>query len=248
MEITMEGLLKNNSSDMGTVVETYIIEESAGLIYDNEQLEQWNKHVEALGLVGQTQIKQKDKSPIPFMHLKSGLVKTFETLCPRKVDVKEYNATPIPVEILDLVALSVNEGYFTKIQIWYDDKTPDPVCIGLKQNLYAYIYDSPNKIGSYTKHDNLTVEEQNEFRKHPSLYFASDEILGVYLLGKWADVKRSFSDLVKMATQRYIQERSVEYQTKIKEAQRGLDDLEQEAFTRFGTNVNGNDLDLDLPF
>lgn len=245
MEITMEGLLKNNSNDMGTVVETFIIEETASLIFDNDQLEQWNKHVEALGLTGQTQIVQKDKSPIPFLHLKQGLINTFETLCPRKVDVKVYNATPIPVEILDLVSLAVNEQYFTKIQIWYDDKTPDPICVGIKENLYAYIYDSPTKVGSYTKHENLTLAERDEYIKNPSLYFASSDIIGIYLLGKWADVKRSFADLTKMATARYIQEKGIEYTNKIKENQRELDDLKEKAFDRFGTDVNGND---ELPF
>ena len=46
------------------------------------------------------------------------------------VEIQKFDVMPIPVEILELVALSVKENYFNKISIWYDDKTPDPVCIG----------------------------------------------------------------------------------------------------------------------
>ena len=40
--------LQNNSSEMKTVVETFIIEETADLIYDNEQLDKWNELVDKL--------------------------------------------------------------------------------------------------------------------------------------------------------------------------------------------------------
>jgi hypothetical protein len=55
----------NNHESMKTIVETFLIEETIDLIYDNEQLDKWNKHVQELGLIGQTKIVQTDKSPIP---------------------------------------------------------------------------------------------------------------------------------------------------------------------------------------
>src|SRR5688572_22578206 len=122
--------LENNSSEMKTVVETFVIEETAELIYDNEKLDKWNELVGDLGLSGQTKIIKPTKSPIPFMHLKTSMKNVFEVLCPRKVAVEEYDVTPIPLEILELVALSKKEGYFTSIEIWYDEKSPDPVCVG----------------------------------------------------------------------------------------------------------------------
>lgn len=120
----------NNHPEMKTVVQSYIIEETAELIYDNEKLDQWNKQIEALGLEGQKALLQKDKSPIPFMSMNTAMINICECLCPRKVNVEAYNVTPIPVEILDLIALAKKEGYFEKIQIWYDEKSPDPFCIG----------------------------------------------------------------------------------------------------------------------
>lgn len=128
----MEQLLTNNSASMKTVVETYIIEETQELIYDNEKLDQWNKLVGELGLKGQAQVVKTDKSPVPFLWMNETLLAVFGELCPRKVKVNEYNKTPIPIEALSLVSLSVKEGYFNEIQVWYDDKTPDPAIIGYR--------------------------------------------------------------------------------------------------------------------
>src|SRR3990172_5340051 len=110
--------LQNNSNEMKTTVETFVIEETAMLIYDNEKLDKWNQRIKELGFTGQQQICKPDKSPIPFMHLKHSLVNIFECLCPVKVPAKEYAVSPIPLEILDLISLSEKEGYFNAIEIW----------------------------------------------------------------------------------------------------------------------------------
>lgn len=209
--------LENNSREMKTVVETYIIEETASLIYDNEQLDKWNELVSELGLTGQTQIVVKEKSPVPFMHLKTNLVEVFSTLCPRKEDVSKYNKTPIPVEILDLVALSKREGYFDKIQIWYDDKTPDPVCIGLR------------------------YENEKDRSKGYEWYMHK------YLLGKWGDVKHSFSELTSLAIKRWMKEENHRQNQNLIAAKRAIEDLELNAINKFGSEEENAALDI-LPF
>jgi len=222
--------LKNNSNEMKTTVETFVIEETASLIYDNEQLDNWNLMVEELGLKGQTSIQTKEKSPIPFMHLKESLKNTFECLCPRKVNIEDYNITPIPVEILELVMLSKRENYFEKIQIWYDDKAPDPVCLGVKYGTY-YSIDSG---GSWKSGYNTKEEAQNWMNENGASdrkpYPTNEQY---YLLGKWADVKHSFEELKEMATKRFIAQEGNTFRKQIKEAQRGLDDLETSAFDKF---------------
>lgn len=196
----------NNNSSMKTEVETFIIEETQELIYDNEKLEQWNRHVQELGLQGQTQIAAKDKSPIPFLYMKQSLVNVFTTLCPRKVDISEYNKTPIPLELLDLVALSKKEQYFDEIQVWYDDATPDPAIIGVKRN--------------------------SQFdEKYPTW----DRGLDKYLIGRWADVKMSLEALTEKAKAIYKAGRTIFLQNEIRDAQRKLDDLEKETAQNFGT-------------
>ena len=53
------------------------------------------------------------------------------------------------------------------------------------------------------------------------------------MLGKWADVKHSFEELKEMATKRFIAQEGNTFRKQIKEAQRGLDDLETSAFDKF---------------
>lgn len=197
-----------NNTSMKTVVETFIVEETKDLIYDNEKLDQWNKHVESLGLTGQTSIKVEKKSPIPFLHMKTHLVNVFTTLCPRKVDVKSYDKGAIPVEILDLVALSVKEEYFNKIEIWYDDETPDPVCVGIKHNSE---YDP----------------------KYPTW----DRGLDKFLIGRWADVKASVEELTEKAKVLFMKKKKSDYETQIRHYQRNLEDLRNEADQNFGFNA-----------
>jgi len=237
----MQELLINNSASMKTVVETYIIEETQELIYDNEKLDQWNKRVQELGLTGQTKIKAKDKSPIPFLHMKSTLVNVFLQLCPRRVDIKDYDKTPIPVEILDLAALSVKEKYFNKIEIWYDDKTPDPACVGLAGKWIVYKKNYSHIAEVATETEALAFKSDPEYYNH---YF---EETAKYLIGRWADVKQSFEELTAKAKKLFIANRKVTIEKAIKDEQRKLEDLEHEAAEQFGFD-EAAPLVANLPF
>lgn len=216
---------KNNHEIMKTVVETFLIEETIDLIHDNEQLDKWNSHVQDLGLEGQTKIVKKDKSPIPFMHLKKSQKNICEEICPMKVDVKKYSITPIPVEILDLIALSFKEEHFHKIEVWYDDKAPDPFVVGLIGEYYSYNEENKSK---YFK----TEREAIEYSKDGTATF-SNWSAEHYLIGKWADVKRSWEELKDIAIKRFVAKEGNEFRKQIKQAERGLEDLETSAFDKF---------------
>lgn len=229
----MNELLENNHGDMKTVVETFLIEETVELIYDNEKLDKWNDAVQKLGLVGQTKIAQKDKSPIPFMPMNQQLNETFSTLCPRKVNIKEFDKCPIPVEILDLAAMSINEGHFKEIQIWYDDKSKDPVCVGqvgeyIPRSKNKWYWDNPFK----TKEEAVSFLEQNNLEPNddPTYYNVKQN----YLIGRWADVKESLSELKIRARERFIFEQKNEKLQQIKIIQREVDDIELSANLKFG--------------
>jgi hypothetical protein len=223
-------MLNNNSNEMKTAVETFLIEETVELIYDNEKLDKWNELVDKLNLNGQTRIVAKDKSPIPFLHLNTSMVNIFKTLCPRQVNVTDYDVTPIPVEILNLISLSVNEEYFNKIEIWYDEKSPDPACIGTTGYYYQTTwYDDRDR-----SFDNVKFKTRKECLdagiKDKNINFSEDK---KYLLGKWADVKHTFEQLKTMAMKRYKLQEEHELKKRIKDAQRELDDLESKTFERF---------------
>lgn len=231
-------MLQNNSLEMKTEVETFIIEETAPLIYDNEQLDKWNDLVKELGLKGQTNIVKPNKSPIPFMFLNQGLKNILDTLCPKRVSIENFDISPIPVEILSLVSLSNMEKYFNKIQIWYDDKQKDPCCIGITSEYLLYegyvkavpeelCKNYPNKEEAFK----VAKEYIPELKETTSIGWETNE--KHYLIGKWADVKHSFDELRQMAIKRFVDEKGNEYRKQIKEAERGLMDLENEAFEKF---------------
>jgi hypothetical protein len=219
-------MTKNNHESMKTVVETFLTEETVELIYDNEQLDKWNKHVEELGLEGQTKIVHTDKSPIPFMHLKNSYKAICETLCPSKTDIESYSITPIPVEILELVSLSKRENYFGKVQIWYDEKSPDPFAVGIAGDWIPRIPGTWLWQQYQTSYeDALALCEGNE-----KPYFSEKQF---YLIGKWADVKHSWKELREMAAERFIAMKGNEYEKMIVAGKRGLEDLKAEAFDKF---------------
>lgn len=210
-------MLKNNNESMATVVETFIIEETSELLHDNEKLTAWNEKVSELGLVGQQEVLiKKDKSPIPFMWMNNAIIATFKTLCPTNVLISKYNKTPIPLEILELCSLSKKEGYFDKIEIWYNEEEKDPVCVG-------YVVDEEYK----SKED-----------YYHSVYSKK------YLIGRWADVKASLDTLVKKAKNIWVDNTKSQIQQEIRNKQRELEDLEQNANNKFG----GAMPQTDLPF
>lgn len=210
-----------NNESMNTIVETFLVEETVDLIYDNDELEKWNNLVGELGLQGQTKIVKPDKSPIPFMHMKTGTVNIFNTLCPRHVDVSEFDVTPIPVEILDLIALSKREGYFTNIEVWYDERQKDPAVIGQIAKFTGYWGNIKGEFDS-----------KEDFKKAggESGYW---DVKAQYLIGKWGDVKRSMDELKEMAKKRFIEEKRVTIEEEIKRYKRELEDLELTAIKHF---------------
>lgn len=225
--------LQKNANDMATVVETYLVEETVDLIYDGEKLDKWNNLVAELGLEGQNKIRQPEKSPIPFQPMNEQLKNTFDVLCPTKVNVENYNESSIPVEILDLVALSKREGYFNRIQIWYDEKQKDPLCVGLINEWGVTKPDGTFKITQmWSKKEAEDYIQTNELVDHKPYELTWNSKR--WLIGRWADVKKSFKELKEMAKERFMFEQKTAILQEIKKQQRELEDLELSANVKFG--------------
>lgn len=197
-------MTKNNNQSMNTVVETFFVEETINLIHDNDALTRWNEKVTELELEGQAEIVKTEKSPIPFLWMNEAMITTFETLCPTKVDIKKYNKTPIPVELLETVSLCVKEGYFDAIKVWYNEKEKDPVIVG-------YVA-KPGKTDDWDLN-----------------YWGSK-----YLIGRWADVKASIDQLVERAKKIFFQDENIRLKQEIKTRERELQDLEFTINSKFG--------------
>jgi hypothetical protein len=114
-------------------IEICMDKEIEPLVINNEDIDRWKEIIESMSLTGQQSLvnqEDKTKSPIPFLFMNAGMEKTYTTLCPTKTLLKDYNRTPIPIRVLEVAKLSLTEGYFQSIEVWSDDKTPDPILVG----------------------------------------------------------------------------------------------------------------------
>ena len=113
------------------MVETYVQKHNIELISDPAKLDAFKAQIDALELEGQKQLITDDKSPNPFTPLNESMERVFKTICPTVTKIESYSTEPIPPEILDLIALAKKENYFVEIEVWSDDKEPDPVVVGI---------------------------------------------------------------------------------------------------------------------
>lgn len=125
---------------MNMETQIFLIEDQKELIYDNEQLTEFQSLVGELGLKCVNKI-DSDKSPIPYMWLDESTVRAFKILCP-SVDKVESYTLEIPLEVLRQVKLSKVEKYFDWIEVWSNRSNPDPFMIG-----YVYSSDENRKQG-----------------------------------------------------------------------------------------------------
>ncbi len=122
---------------METKVQTFELKESMEIAACPEQNEQYMAMIDELGLKGQktlvTEGKDGQTTPIPYLWMNERLKNVFNTLCPTRVDIESYDKLPIPIIILGHVKQCQMRGWFAKVEVWYDDKQPDPVVVGLTE-------------------------------------------------------------------------------------------------------------------
>jgi hypothetical protein len=213
---------------MPTIVQSFMVNETKELVLDGEKLSEWNELVAELGLFGQVETTNGDKSPIPFVFIKQNLKNVMEQLCPRKVEVTDFKISPIPLDILKLVKLAKDEKYFSSIEVWYDDKSPDPFVVGNVGHWYETDwYADSNKELKGLKFGSKE-EVKNAGGNRPNFCTQAQ-----YLIAKWGDVAMSFEEMSEKAKQRYLETRGAELTKKIKESQNELSVLKEEAIERF---------------
>ncbi len=119
--------------------EIYLQPELEEIVVNPEKKAEWEQQINSLGLEGQiklTKNSHKDAaSPYTFMNEQMKLV--FATICPTKSPVEKYDKSVIPIEVLSHIALCKQEGYFKKLEIWYDNKSPDPIVVGYLTDTYS---------------------------------------------------------------------------------------------------------------
>lgn len=223
------------------MVETFFNKELADISFEVEALDEWKAIAEQLGFEAQLNLTKGKESPIPYPFMNEVMIRVYETLCPMKVDFKTYNKSTIPLEVMKQIAFSVRDKHFNSIQIWYDDKTPDPVVVGYLNEYYAYTK------GAYTRLEangvNLTFPTQESVMTHleennlSDAYTTSSNEIGKYLVARWGDELLDFPSLKKRAVLSFMEQEGGELKKEIATKSEKLKLLTENVNSYFNGNM-----------
>lgn len=110
-------------------------------LLDAEQNEQWKTLAAELKMEGQlstTIRKNEDEGAAnPYMRINKRWLKIFKTICPDKSDYLNYSFSTIPLDGLAEIALCLQQKYFDKIEIWFDNVEKDPLIVGINNGKWS---------------------------------------------------------------------------------------------------------------
>lgn len=155
-----------------TVVKIYREPENTGLILNEEELNEYKKLAGELGL---DEFKP-DKVPSVYTPINQVQIRALKALCPCTYKLKKYTRGTIPVEALQAVKFATDNEMFDVLEVWCDDKEPDPVIIGK----------------SFTNQSDR--ENDYTWNMHHTL------------IARWGDCSHELSELVDMAKERVKRE------------------------------------------
>jgi hypothetical protein len=126
------------------------------------------------------------------------------------------------------IGYSVKEKHFTKIEIWYDDKSPDPFAIGYVQKWSAYDR-KYNRLKDTSNKDMLFDSSAQAKNYAETIGFdyhgTTESICDKYLIARWADELRPIPELKEMAKQRLLEKYGAELRIEIEERTQALKKL-----------------------
>jgi hypothetical protein len=189
--------------------------------------DEWKQLAAEMGLDKQMEFVQQAKSPLPYPYMNQSMQNIFATLCGTKVDFKEYSKTPMPLEVMRELAFCKTEKYFNKIEIWYDDKTPDPIAVGTSQRYAATYYrtqEDKDRSSYYnresTAYDFTSREQAKDYVETMGFIFNDTNTqTNQYLITRWADELRPMEELKKLALDRLQDKYVSEWNKAIKDLQ-----------------------------
>jgi hypothetical protein len=209
-------------------VQIYQNEELNDIMFQVEALDEWKELANELGMDSQLEFIRKAESPIPYPYINMSMRTIFKTLCPTNVNFKKYSKTPIPLEVMKQIGFSVKESHFTKIEVWYDDKSPDPFAIGIVEKWYAYNKQYNHLKGADNK--DLLFDSQEQAKNYAETvgfdcYGVSISSTDRYLIARWADEIRPINELKELAKERLLEKFGAELRVEIEEKTQALKKL-----------------------
>jgi hypothetical protein len=209
-------------------VQIYQNEELNDIMFQVEALDEWKEIANNLGMDSQLDFVKRAESPIPYPNINKSMELIFSTLCPTKIDFKKYNKTPIPLEVLKQISYSVKENHFTKIEVWYDDKAPDPFAIGYIEK-YNAVDDKWKELldADGNKMEFGTNEQAKNYCDIVGFSFYTTRNISSesYLIARWADEIRPIPELKELAKERLMEKFGAELRIEVEEKTQALKKL-----------------------
>lgn len=231
------------------MVTTYFQEELGDITFEVEAMDEWKGLAEKLGLNHQLELVKGKSSPTQYPFLNTGMLRVLETLCPKKVPLNEFSITPIPLEVMRLAAMAINDNTFERLEVWYNDVDPDPFLIGINSKSYGWFYNDQG-ITEYIKNDEgntfygsraEVLERAKEVNPVKKVNL-SDSSKQQYLIAKWGDEDRSFTELREMAIKRLIEDKGADMQAKLITIQEKLANIKANAIRFIDGRINSYEL------
>ena len=206
------------------MIENYYNVEFDNVIFDIDNKQEWLDMMNELGLSNQTNFLKNSKSPVPFPLLNNNIKNIFSTLCPAQLELKSYSKTPIPLDAIKAIKFAVQENYFDKIHIWYDDKSPDPLAVGSIINYKAFYYPQGSTNSESTDYIFKSEQEAKEWVEEQGHkgYFAANDT-NEYLICRWGGELRPIKELKQLAKERLIEKYTNDWKLTIKDCQRKIE-------------------------
>jgi len=98
----------------------------------SEIAQEWFEICSELGLDKQLAHadKSEERKAPPYMYVDPKTARIVKTLCPVEVKYQDYKTSTIPLDVLKEIQKAEKNGWYSKIHICYDDKSPDPFVVG----------------------------------------------------------------------------------------------------------------------
>jgi len=227
------------------MVQIFQNEELNDVLFQVEALDEWKEIANELGMNKQLDFVKSAESPLPYPYMNKSMGIIFSTLCPTRVEFKKYDKTPIPLEVMRQIAFSVKEKHFQEIEIWYDDKSPDPFAIG--RTYGWYIYDkSYNRLKDADKNDMLFNTEQ-EAKAYAELVGFNTNGTGKtdikeYAIARWADELRPITELRELAKERLMERYAAVLKNEINDRTQALKQIAENVVLYLNGEISENQL------
>jgi len=181
-----------------------------------------------MGMTRQLDFVKHADTPLPYPCINKTMRMIFNTLCPMSENFQAYSKTPIPLEVMKQLSMSVNDKHFQRIEIWYDDKKTDPIAVGITEKYY--VYDRQYKRMEDSEGHSMLFESEAEAKEYATLigfvyYGCSTENKEEYLIARWADELRPIEELKGLAIERLLEKYGAELRNEIDEKNQALRQL-----------------------